>query len=126
MPVSYEGVLVNYCMQSPASCMWDFTCQKVYDIAAPAFDEAVDPGWWRPHVASVPAKEEELEFTEIPCIGEAKAKVLPTRKPQVEQISTLSTAFLQRQLSSLSLRQRCSRFLLPHSHKSLCSSKKQP
>ena len=44
MPVSYEGVLVNYCMQSPAYRIWDFTCQKVYDIAAPAFDEAVDPG----------------------------------------------------------------------------------
>ena len=44
MPDSYEGVLVNCCMQNPAYRIWDFTCQKVYDIAAPAFDEAVDPG----------------------------------------------------------------------------------
>ena len=75
MPVSYEGVLVNYCMQSPASCMWDFTFQKVYDIAAPTFDEAVDPGRWKPSVASFSAKEEELEFPEIPCTDEVEAEV---------------------------------------------------
>ena len=73
MPVSYEGVLVNYCMQIPAYRMWNFTCQKVYDIAAPAFDEG--PGWWRPLVAFVRAKEEELEFPKIPCTREAEAEV---------------------------------------------------
>ena len=76
MPLSYEGVMVNYCMQSAAYRIWDFTCQKVYDIAAPAFEEAVDPGWWRSLVASVPANQEELGFPEIPCHGEADVEVL--------------------------------------------------
>ena len=46
-----------------------------FNIAAPAFDEVSDPGWWRPPLAFVFAKEEELKFTEIPCIGEAEAEV---------------------------------------------------
>ena len=75
MPVSYEGVLVNYSMQIPANRIWDFTCQKVYDIAAPTFDEVVDAGWWRPLAASFLAKEEELEFREIPCTDEVEAEV---------------------------------------------------
>ena len=53
MPVSYEGVLVIYRMQSPAYRIRDFYCQKVYDIGAPTFDEVVTPGWWRPPIASV-------------------------------------------------------------------------
>ena len=47
----------------------------IYDIAAPTFDEAVDTCSWKPPVAFVPAKEEELEFPEIPCTGEAQAEV---------------------------------------------------
>ena len=41
MPVSYKGVLINYRPSSPA-----YTRQKVYDVAAPAFDEDADPGWY--------------------------------------------------------------------------------
>ena len=67
MPMSNEGVLVNYCMQSPAYRIWNLSCQKIYDIAAPAYNEEVNPGWWRRPTASVQEVEEELEFPEIPC-----------------------------------------------------------
>ena len=42
-PVCYKGVLVNYSRNSPAYRVWDYERQKVYDIAAVAFDEDVDP-----------------------------------------------------------------------------------
>ena len=43
-PVCYKGVLVSYSRSSPAYRVWDYERQKVYDVAAPAFDEDVDPG----------------------------------------------------------------------------------
>lgn len=52
----YKGVLVNYSSSSPAYRVYDWEKKKVYDVAAPHFDEEVGPGWWR-----VPdAEEEEL------------------------------------------------------------------
>ena len=47
MPVSYKGVLVNYSPSSPAYRVWDYARQKVYNVAAPSFDEEAAPGWWR-------------------------------------------------------------------------------
>ena len=43
-PVCYKGVLVSYSRSSPAYRVWHYDKQKVYDIAAPAFDEDVEPG----------------------------------------------------------------------------------
>ena len=62
MPVSYKGVLINYSPSSPAYRVWDYTRQKVYNVAAPAFDEEAAPGWWRtplPAAAEGPALDEE-------------------------------------------------------------------
>ena len=58
--VGYRGVLVNYSSGSPAYRVWHHEKQKVYDVAAPAFDEAVEPGWWRE--AHEPEEEELLYF----------------------------------------------------------------
>ena len=44
-PVCYRGVLVSYSRSNPAYRVWDYEKQKVYDIAAPTFDE--EPRWWR-------------------------------------------------------------------------------
>ena len=43
-PVSFVGVLVSYTSHSPAYRVWDTARQKVYDVAAPAFDEAAPLG----------------------------------------------------------------------------------
>ena len=57
MSVSYKGVLISYSQSSPAYRVWDFTKQKVYNTAAPAFDVDADPGWWRSPEAN--AEEDE-------------------------------------------------------------------
>ena len=65
MPVSYRGVLINYSPSSPAYRVWDYTRQKVCDVAAPAFDEDADPRWWRTplHAAAEgPLEDEEPLF----------------------------------------------------------------
>ena len=49
--MSYKGILINYISTSLAYRVWDYTKHKVYDVAVPAFDEEVDPGWWRLLVA---------------------------------------------------------------------------
>ena len=43
----FRGILVNYNSNSPAYRVYDYEKNKVYDVAAPHFDEEVDPGWWR-------------------------------------------------------------------------------
>lgn len=73
--------------------------------------------------ALVPAKDEELEFSEIPCHGEAEAEV-PTADNDTSSGADLDPVVLQRQPCILSLRQRCSQFFLPHNHKPLYGSKK--
>ena len=66
MPVSYKGVLINYSPCSPAYRVWDYTWKKVYDVAAPAFDEDADPGWWRTplHAADEgPPEVEDVKYS---------------------------------------------------------------
>ena len=60
-PVCYKGVLVSYIRSSLAYRVWHYDKQKVYDIAAPAFDEDVAPGWWRgPEVLATQEEEPVL------------------------------------------------------------------
>ena len=42
-------MLLNFphTMHNPAYHVWDIEKQNVYDVAAPAFDEAAPSGWWR-------------------------------------------------------------------------------
>ena len=42
--MSFIGVLVSYTSHSPAYRVWDTVRQKVYDVAAPAFDKVAPPG----------------------------------------------------------------------------------
>ena len=51
---------MNYSSNSPAYRVYDYEKNKVYDVAAPQFDEEVDPGWWRV------SEQEEEEFLSFP------------------------------------------------------------
>ena len=66
MPVIYKGILINYNSTSLAYRVWDYTKHKVYDVAAPTFDEEADPGWWRPHVTNFQGEDEALLLPEYP------------------------------------------------------------
>ena len=46
--------------------MWDFAKQKVYNVAAPAFDEDAQPGWWISPAAAATAEDEPLLFLAFP------------------------------------------------------------
>ena len=63
--VTYQGVLINYSFSSPAYGVWDFKKHKAYDVAALAFDEAADLGWWRPPIAVLREEEGPLFFSKI-------------------------------------------------------------
>ena len=65
-PVSFLGVLVSYTSHSPAYRVWDTERQKVYDVGAPAFDEAAPPGWWR---APLPAAAGADDNHEEPLVS---------------------------------------------------------
>ena len=65
MPVSYKGVLISYNQSSPAYRVWDFTKQKVYNVAALAFDEDADFRWWRSLAANA-EEDEPLLFPAFP------------------------------------------------------------
>ena len=58
------GVLVSYTMHSPAYCVWDTEKQKVYDVAAPAFDEAAPPGWWRAPLNAAAGADADADYEE--------------------------------------------------------------
>ena len=64
--VSFMGVLVNYGVSSPTYRVWHTETHKVWDVAAPAFDEGAPPGWWRAPDAEV-EEEEPLVFPSYPC-----------------------------------------------------------
>ena len=64
-PVYYKGVLVRYSRSSPAYRVWHYDKQKVYDIAAPTFDEDVEPGWWRVLEALATEDEEPVLFRDV-------------------------------------------------------------
>ena len=66
MPVSYKGVLINYNPTNPAYRVWDYTKQRVYNVAAPAFDKKADPRWWRTPDAILQDEDEPLLFLESP------------------------------------------------------------
>ena len=59
--VSFVGVLVSYTSHNPTYRVWDRERQKVYDVAAPAFDEAAPPGWWRAPLSAPVGVEEDDE-----------------------------------------------------------------
>ena len=82
-PVCYKGVLVSYSRSSPAYRVWKYDTQKVYDIAAPAFDEDVAPGWWRgPEVPATQDKKPVL-FPDVPSSPAAESP------PQSEVVDSL-------------------------------------
>ena len=67
-PVSFMGVLVGYTSHSPAYRVWHTQRQKVYDVGAPAIDEAAAPGWWRaPLYAAAGAEEWDEEPLVFPA-----------------------------------------------------------
>ena len=72
-PVCYKGVLVSYSRSSPAYRVWDYNRQKVYDIAAPAFDEEVQPGWWRGPEVTAAEDDEPVLFPDILPIPAAES-----------------------------------------------------
>ena len=74
--VCYKGILVSYSRSSPPYRVWDYERQKVYDVAAPDFDEEVDPGWWRGLAAAAAEVEEPLFFPGVsPSLAEEYAPV---------------------------------------------------
>ena len=73
-PVSFPGVLVSYSRGCPAYRVWEHGKHKVWDIAAPAFDEAVGPGWWRGPAAAEVEENEPLLFPPTPPSPEKKSE----------------------------------------------------
>ena len=47
--------------------MWDYDRQKVWYVAAPAFDEEVGPGWWRGPVAATEEEDEPRVLKNTHC-----------------------------------------------------------
>lgn len=68
MSVSYKGVLINYSPTTPAYRVRDYSKQRVYNVAAPAFDEEADPGWWRTPDAVLQDEDEPLLFPDFPSL----------------------------------------------------------
>ena len=66
-PVSFIGVLVSYTSHNPAYRVWDIVKQKVYDVAAPVFDEAAPPDWWRAPLSATAGGEEVDEEPLVFC-----------------------------------------------------------
>ena len=65
-PVSFMRVLVSYTMHNPAHRVWDTEKQKVYDVAARAFDEAAPPGWWRAPLNAAAGADAD-QAARLPC-----------------------------------------------------------
>ena len=43
--VGYLGALISDGVNSPTYGVWNSNTHKVYDVAAPTFDEDAQPGW---------------------------------------------------------------------------------
>ena len=79
----FRGILVNYSSSNPAYRVYDYEKNKVYDVAAPHFDEEVDPGWWR---GSEPEAEELLSFPAyVPPPAVSSATISEVIDPHPEQ-----------------------------------------
>ena len=73
--VSWNGVLISYGMHSPVYRIWKTDTHKVYDVAAPAFDEDAEPGWWRESAADE-EEDEPLVFPPFPDFPVAPSSTL--------------------------------------------------
>ena len=81
----FRGILVNYSNSNPAYRVYDYEKNKVYDVAAPHFDEEVDPGWWR---VSEPEEEELLSFPAyVPPSAVSSATISEVIDPHHEQLT---------------------------------------
>ena len=85
LELSATRVCLSTTSSDPAYRVWDYEKQKVYDIAAIAFDEEADPGWWR-GAADEPEEEELLSFPLfVPPPATPSAPVLEVVDASLEQ-----------------------------------------
>ena len=57
--------MISYGVSNPVYRIWKVDTHKVYDVAAPSFDEDAKPGWWR-IFAAAEEDEEQLILPDFP------------------------------------------------------------
>lgn len=71
-PVCFMAVHVGYAINDTSYRVWCPESKRVYNCGHPAFDESVEPGWWKTsayqHGAAVQFPVDEEEEDDAPCL----------------------------------------------------------